>query len=54
MPREGQLRESIRWFCWSALLIVDEIGYLPGVHGGGNLFFPGCGAPQCPRQSSKS
>jgi hypothetical protein len=37
--REGQLRERIRWFCRSALLIVDEIGYLPVVHGGGNLFF---------------
>ena len=29
----------IRFFCRSALLIVDEIGYLPVVHGGGNLFF---------------
>jgi DNA replication protein DnaC len=37
--REGQLRERIRWFCRSSLLIVDEIGYLPVVHGGGNLFF---------------
>jgi DNA replication protein DnaC len=37
--REGQLRERIRWFCRAALLIVDEIGYLPVVHGGGNLFF---------------
>ena len=37
--REGQLRERIRWFCRSALLIVDEIGYLPVAHGGGNLFF---------------
>lgn len=27
--REGQLRERIRWFCRAALLIVDEIGYLP-------------------------
>ena len=25
--------------CRSALLIVDEIGYLPVAHGGGNLFF---------------
>jgi len=25
--------------CRAALLIVDEIGYLPVVHGGGNLFF---------------
>ena len=37
--REGQLRERIRWFCQSALLIVDEIGYLPVAQGGGNLFF---------------
>jgi len=37
--REGQLRERIRWFCRAALLIVDEIGYLPVVAGGGNLFF---------------
>jgi DNA replication protein DnaC len=37
--REGHLRERIRWFCRAALLIVDEIGYLPVVHGGGNLFF---------------
>jgi hypothetical protein len=37
--REGQLRERIRWFCRSVLLIVDEIGYLPVVAGGGNLFF---------------
>jgi DNA replication protein DnaC len=37
--REGQLRERIRWFCRAALLIVDEIGYLPVVQGGGNLFF---------------
>jgi DNA replication protein DnaC len=37
--REGQLRERIRWFCRFALLIVDEIGYLPVAHGGGNLFF---------------
>jgi IstB-like ATP binding protein len=37
--REGLLRERIRWFCRSALLIVDEIDYLPVAHGGGNLFF---------------
>jgi DNA replication protein DnaC len=37
--REGQLRERIRWFCRAALLIVDEIGYLPVAYGGGNLFF---------------
>ena len=42
-PRQGRARrpaaERIRFFCRSALLIVDEIGYLPVVHGGGNLFF---------------
>jgi len=37
--REGQLRERIRFFCRAALLIVDEIGYLPVTPGGGNLFF---------------
>ena len=37
--REGALREKIRFFCRFALLIVDEIGYLPVVPGGGNLFF---------------
>lgn len=37
--REGQLRERIRFFCRASLLIVDEIGYLPVIPGGGNLFF---------------
>jgi DNA replication protein DnaC len=37
--REGMLREKIRYFCRFALLIVDEIGYLPVTSGGGNLFF---------------
>jgi DNA replication protein DnaC len=37
--REGILREKIRFFCRFALLIVDEIGYLPVTTGGGNLFF---------------
>src|SRR6202162_5197278 len=37
--REGALRERIRYFCRFALLIVDEIGYLPVTPGGGNLFF---------------
>jgi DNA replication protein DnaC len=37
--REGNLRQKIRFFCRFALLIVDEIGYLPVVPGGGNLFF---------------
>jgi DNA replication protein DnaC len=27
--REGSLREKIRFLCRFALLIVDEIGYLP-------------------------
>jgi DNA replication protein DnaC len=33
--REGRLRERIRWFCRPSLLIVDEIGYLPVIPGGG-------------------
>jgi len=37
--REGTLREKIRFFRRFALLIVDEIGYLPVIPGGGNLFF---------------
>jgi len=37
--REGLLREKIRYYCRFALLIVDEIGYLPVIPGGGNLFF---------------
>lgn len=37
--REGRLQERIRFFARAALLIVDEIGYLPVVPGGGNLFF---------------
>src|SRR6202041_164879 len=37
--REGSLREKIRFLCRFALLIVDEIGYLPVIPGGGNLFF---------------
>jgi DNA replication protein DnaC len=37
--REGTLRERIRFFCRFSLLIVDEIGYLPVIPGGGNLFF---------------
>ena len=37
--REGVLREKIRFLCRSALLVVDEIGYLPVTPGGGNLFF---------------
>ena len=37
--REGQLGERIRFLCRTSLLIVDEIGYLPVIPGGGNLFF---------------
>src|SRR5262245_302145 len=37
--REGQLRERTRFLCRTSLLIVDEIGYLPVIPGGGNLFF---------------
>jgi len=37
--REGALRQKIRFFCRFSLLIVDEIGYLPVIPGGGNLFF---------------
>ncbi len=37
--REGTLRERLRFLCRPQLLIVDEIGFLPVVPGGGNLFF---------------
>jgi DNA replication protein DnaC len=37
--REGSLRERIRFLCRPQLLIVDEIGYLPVIPNGGNLFF---------------
>lgn len=37
--REGNLRDRIRFLSRFALLIVDEIGYLPVTSGGGNLFF---------------
>ena len=37
--REGRLQEKLRFFCRPSLLVVDEIGYLPVVAGGGNLFF---------------
>src|SRR3954470_2979199 len=37
--REGTLRERIRFLCRPQLLVVDEIGYLPVLAGGGNLFF---------------
>jgi DNA replication protein DnaC len=37
--REGRLIERIRFYARPALLIVDEIGYLPISAGGANLFF---------------
>lgn len=37
--REGRLVERIRFYARPALLIVDEIGYLPITAGGANLFF---------------
>jgi DNA replication protein DnaC len=37
--RDGVLRERIRYLCRPALLVADEIGYLPITPGGGNLFF---------------
>ena len=37
--REGQLRERIRLLGRTSLLIADEIGYLPVIPAGGNLFF---------------
>ena len=36
---EGCLAEKIRFYARAALLIVDEIGYLPITSGGANLFF---------------
>jgi DNA replication protein DnaC len=37
--REGQLSQRIRFLSRNALLIIDEIGYLPITAGGANLFF---------------
>lgn len=37
--REGTLRERLRFYGRPSLLIVDEIGYLPVIPGGGSLFF---------------
>ena len=37
--RQGRLAEKIRFFTRAALLIVDEIGYLPISKGGASLFF---------------
>ena len=39
LEREGTLRERIRFLCRPQRLVVDEIGYLPVIAGGGNLFF---------------
>jgi DNA replication protein DnaC len=37
--RSGQLRDRLNWYARYALLIIDEIGYLPLQSGGANLFF---------------
>lgn len=37
--REGRLADRIRFHSRTALLIIDEIGYLPITTGGANLFF---------------
>ena len=37
--REATLRERLRFLCRPQLLIIDEIGYLPVIAGGGNLVF---------------
>ena len=37
--REGKLDQRIRFIARSALLIIDEVGYLPVQKGGANLFF---------------
>jgi DNA replication protein DnaC len=37
--REGQLKERLRFYTRNALMIIDEIGYLPLQSGGANLFF---------------
>ena len=37
--REGQLAGRVRYLTRPALLIVDELGYLPVQRGGANLFF---------------
>jgi hypothetical protein len=39
LDEELSLRERIRFLCRPQLLVVDEIGYLPVIAGGGNLFF---------------
>lgn len=37
--QQGQLSQRIRFLTRNALLVVDEIGYLPLTQGGANLFF---------------
>ena len=37
--REGKLAQRIAFIARSALLIIDEVGYLPVQKGGANLFF---------------
>ena len=37
--RQGRLAKKIRFFTRAALLVVDEIGYLPISKGGASLFF---------------
>ena len=37
--RESRLVEKLRFYSRAALLIIDEIGYLPISNGGANLFF---------------
>ncbi len=37
--REGRLQERIRFYTRNAMLIIDEIGYLPLQSGAANLFF---------------
>ena len=37
--REGDLAARLRFLARPALLIVDEVGYLPLEPGGANLFF---------------
>lgn len=37
--RESRLADKIRFYARTALMIIDEIGYLPISNGGANLFF---------------
>ncbi|MBP0496039.1 ATP-binding protein [Roseomonas sp. SG15] len=45
--RKGTLANRIQFFCRSELLIVDEIGYLPVMPGGGDLIPIASIAPAC-------